>query len=553
MSKLRTAFTFSVVALMAVGCSLLLETADAIQCSSQRDCESNPALRGRTCTDGFCVLPEKETGTQAPDSGPGCTTTDECTRANSGQLSVCPASGGSCVVWQTEQCRSSIDIDAAKDPNAIIIGSILPLTIAQPGGKPVMNLYSDRVRRSINLAQAEFKKELQGGIVFPGGKVRPIAVIHCDSGLTAEGAKLALQHLTQVVGAQALIVDSDEDIAAIANEPALQGRAVACADCVGDLPPGTLSWRIIPRLALEAPMVSWRVQKLEEQIKALPSPPADIKVGLLLSQERATAPFYAKLQDVLRFNTGKTIAQNGALFKVFAPEDPRKQSVNHQAQIDAMAAFAPDVLIVAMGADFTTYYLDGLEKKWTAPRRPYYVTTDLNFVLEPFARVIANDDDLRKRISGTRPGYAPELQANIAAFDTSYRFNNDFKDPDGAYSGYDAFYAIGMSLLSLRLQPVVSGALVSAGFERMLSGTLVDFRPAGITTAAIALGQTSASIDIRGLWSNLAWNITTHDFDADVSMYCLKRDGTGSLVMEPNAGPHLSTATGLVDGVYSCD
>ncbi|MBS2014829.1 MAG: hypothetical protein JST00_18210 [Deltaproteobacteria bacterium] len=552
MQPLRSASALGIVALFAVGCSLLLDTAEATQCATQRDCDSNPSLRNRVCVEGFCVAPERETGTTNPDGGEGCESTEKCTLANSNQLSVCPQKGGPCIVWQTEQCRSPIN-DAAKDPNAIMIGSILPLTIAQPGGKPVLNAYSDRVRRSIDLAVEEFLKELQGGIVFPNGKVRPIAVVHCDSGLTSTGAKLALQHLTQVVGAQALIVDSDEDIAAIANEPALQGKPVACADCLGELPSGTLSWRIVPRLELEAPMVAWRVARLEEQIKALPSPPTDIKVGVLLSQERATAPFFAKLQQLLRFNGNKTTVQNGGLFRIFAPPDPRVQSVPHQQYIDEIAGFAPDILIVAMGGDFTTYYLPGVEAKWTAARRPHYVTTDLNFVLEPLSRVIGKNDDLRKRVSGTRPGFAAELQNNIQTYDTAYRLRWDFKDPDGAYSGYDATYALGMAILSTRLQPVIGGAQINAGFERLLSGQTVEFRPTDIPVAAIALGQTNATIDVRGLWSNLAWNITTHDFDADVSMYCLKRDETGSLIFEPNAGPHLTTATGVVDGVYTCD
>jgi len=550
-SKLRTISTLGVVALLVGGCSLLLDTADATQCSTTRDCESNPVLRNRTCVEGFCVIPERDVGALT-DTGGGCVDTEQCTRENSNQLSVCPVKGGPCVVWQTEQCRSRIN-EAATNPNTIMIGSILPLTVAQFGLAPAQNAYSDRVRRSIDLAVEELNAQLPGGIPFADGKSRQIAVVHCDSGLTADGAKLALQHLTQVVGAQALIVDADEDIAAIANEPDLQGKPVACADCLGQLPSGTLSWRIIPRLELEAPMVAWRVSKLEEKIRALPSPPTDIKVGVLLSQERATAPFFEKLKDVLRFNGNKTYLANGARYQVFAPDDPRVRSVNHQATIDQIVGFAPDVLIVAMGPDFTTHYLPGIEKDWTGSRRPEYITTDLNFIFEPFKNAVGTNEDLRKRISGSRPGYASELQANVEIYDDNYRLRWDYKTPDGAQSGYDAAYALGMAILSTRAQSDVTGARINAGFGRLLGGAKIDFRPASIPTAALAFGETPTStIDVRGLWSELPWNIDTRDFDADVSMYCLKRDGDG-LVLEPNAGVTLRTSTGIVEGTYSCD
>jgi hypothetical protein len=384
------------------------------------------------------------------------------------------------------------------------------------------------------------------------GKKHRIAVLHCDSGLTTNGAKLALAHLTGIVGAPALIVGADQDMFAIADEPKAKTTAIACASCIGGLPQGPLTWRISPRLELEAPMVNWRVSKLEEQILSLPSPPAQIKVALLTNDSRPTHDFVVKLRDVLRFNGGKDITQNTANFRQFIAEDPRDQVVDFQKRVNDIIAFEPDVVVVAMGLDFTSFYLPGIEKGWKGARRPSYITTQLNYTLA-FSDPVGMDDDLRKRISGTRPGFTPELQANVDAFDSRYRPLNDFKDPDGNYAGYDAFYTLGMAILAASTQPIIDGIHISAGVERLRSGTLIDFRPQDIKAAQISLGQTAATVDVRGLWSTLDWNLATHSFDSDVSMYCLKRDATGSIILAPNAGPHLSTATGLVDGVYSCD
>jgi hypothetical protein len=548
---LRRLLTAATVALLGAGCSLLLDTAEPTQCSTDRDCEASPSLRNRTCQSGFCVIPGvTDPQVVTPDAGPGCVTTELCTQDNSGQLSVCKVKGGPCQIWQTAQCRLRTPL--AGDPNAIVIGSILPLTVRQYDGAVVTSDYADRVRRSIDLAVSDFTTQLPGGILLADGKRHPLAVLHCDSGLTAEGAKLAMKHLTEVVGAQALIVGSDEEITAIADDATAKKTAIACEGCLGKLPQGPLAWRIVPRLELEAPMVNWRVSKLEEERMALPSPPAQIKVALLTNNERVTTDFVAKLRTVLRFNGGQTIAQNGANFQTFLAEDPRVTSVNHQKHVKDIIAFEPDIVVVAMTGDFGNYYLPGIEAGWTGARRPAYITTALNYTLG-LANAIGSDEDLRKRISGTRPGYAAPLQANIDDYDDRYRTANDFKEPDGNYSGYDAFYSLGMAVLAARVQPIMDGVHISAGFERLRSGTVIDFTPQKITTAAITLGETAASIDVRGLWSNLDWNLTTHDLDSDVSMYCYKRDATSSLVIQPNAGPHLTTATGVVDGVYSCD
>ena len=300
-------------------------------------------------------------------------------------------------------------------------------------------------------------------------------------------------------------------------------------------------------------MTSWRVSQLEAQIKALPSAPAQIKVALLSIDEWATRDYVTKLRAVLRFNDGKTIDENGTLaFRAFVGEDPRVAPVNHAKHIADLVAFEPDIVLVAMGSDFTSYYLPGIETAWKAARRPHYVTTALNYTLA-FASPVGTDEGLRKRISGTRPGFAAPLQANIESFDDRYRFANDFKHPDGNFSGYDAFYALAMGVLAARTQPIMDGVHISEGLGRLRSGPIVDFKPENINTAAVTLGETTASIDARGLWSNLDWNLNTHDFDSDVSMYCLKRDGSQSLVLEPNAGPRLSMTTGLVEGDYTCD
>lgn len=536
-------------ALLAAGCSLLLSPADATQCTTDRDCDAKASLRARTCREGICVDDRGLVGIDA--GGTGCVSTEQCTALNSGRVSVCKTAGGACTPWQTDQCK--LYAGSLTDPNALVIGTIMPLNARQFDGKTIPMPYVDRVRRAVDLAVKDFETQIPGGFFTVDGKRRPFAVLHCDSQLWPDAALGAFNHLVDTVGVKALIVEADEDLAAIAAEAATKQVAVACSDCIGPLPPGPLTWRIAPRLALDAPMAAWRIAQLESEIKAGPNPPAALKVGVLMTPGRAMDAYYAALVDKLRFN-GKTVLENGANFRAIQTDSPLVKPVNHSAVADQVVAFEPDLLVAVMGDDFPNFYLSLIESKWpVGKRRPNYLLTALNFSAQPFLAVL-DDVTVRRRVSGTRPGYSAALQANIEAFAARYLPANNFQQPDGNHSGFDAFYAMAYAVLAARAQLPLDGPHISAGFERLRGGTmLVDFRPDRIGVASQVLADTTSRIDVRGLWSELDWNVTTHDFDSDVSMYCFVKDAGGGLVVKPNAGPYLTSATGVVTGAYACE
>ncbi len=537
--------------LVGVGCSFLLDTAEPDQCASDADCEASPLLRNRACVSGFCVVPasEKEPVTVAGPPEEGCSTSELCTQNNSNRASLCRVRGGPCTPWQTDRC-GWIGGNWS-DPNAIVIGDIQPFTVRQFDGSRSAPAYARRVREAIDLALSEFEAAAPTGSIF-GDVRRPFAVLHCDSGLDAEEAQAALQHLTDVVGAQAIILGADDDLASLTSALTEKSVAVACSDCIAPFPPGPLAWRILPKLELEAPMAAWRVARLEDEIKAGPSAPSALKVAVLVTPGRASDAFVTALTDKLIFN-GKSAIANGERFAIVRTEDPGLTAVNHPAHADALVAFEPDVIVVATAGDFPRFYLPLIEEKWPAgKRRPHYITTDLNFHVTGFASLLEDNDDLRRRISGTRPGYSPALQANIDSFGLRY-LQKHGKPPDEAHSGYDAFYALALAILGNRHEPLLDGPHISRGFERLHGGNNpTDFRPDQLSFATAVLGQATGNLDVRGLWSELDWNLATRDLEADVSMYCFARDGEGRIVMNPNAGPHLATSTGLVTGTYAC-
>jgi hypothetical protein len=534
------------LAALAASCSLLVDPSSPEQCSSDRDCATTAALRERVCHEGFCVL---STPSFSPEAGEPCVSTALCTQANTGQPSVCRA-GRPCTPWQTKECPYVTG--AWDDPNAVVIGHIAPFTVKQTDGRAQVVPYAHRVRRAIDLALADFSTEQPGGFYFPGAQPRPFAVVHCDSALDAATALVAFDHLT-AIGAQAIIVGADEDLETLTPNLTAAQTAVACSDCVGPLPAGPLVWRVSPPLADEAPMLAWWVEQLEAAIKAGPTPPALVKVALLAEPERAKDQLVAKVSAMLRFN-GKSVSENGpGAFLPITTADARRQAIDYQTYIDALTAMAPEIVIVAMGADFPEFYLQGIENQWPAGKpRPHYVLTTTNYEVAPFKSRLG-DDDLRRRTSGVRSATSAANEANVEAFSRRYVQSTNGELADGNYSGYEAFYATAYAVLATRTQPLVDGPHIAAGFGRLAAGeTIIDLVPERIGFAAALLGNPSATVNLRGLWSDLDWD-AARDFHPDVGMYCFERDGNGSLVLKANAGPVRAATTGVVSGSYACD
>lgn len=532
-----------------LGCSLLLSTAEPSQCTTDRDCDANPALRNRVCEEGFCVVP-RASSDPVNQPGDGCTTTEICTQANSGKASVCKKAGGPCTPWQTEQCR--FIAGDWKHPDPIVIGTILPFNVRQANGELVKVEYTERLQRAIDLGLEELTAEIPGGLPTAGGSKRPFAVLHCDSYFHPDAAKAAMTHLTDVVGASLVIVGGDRDLAAVRAQALDKKVPVVCSDCVAPFPAGPLAWRIVPPLVREAKMAAWRIGELEAQIKSGPNPPAEIKVAVLTSPEPGPTSFVSALAETLVFN-GKSVAANGDAFTVRTTEDATTQAVIYVAHAEALAAFEPDILVVAMGAEFPLRYLQLLESKWTTAKpKPHYVMTALNFELTPFG-VVGSDEDLRKRLTGTKPAFDQALQDNIDAFTIRYKLAYNYKPPDGNFSGYDAFYAAAYAIAAAAAQPGLDGPRIDQGFDRLKSGTTIDVGPKQLGLGLALLGAQSSTIDLRGLLSHMSWDPVTRDLVVDAyGLYCFERDLDGNLVLV-DAGPRLDTATGNVTGVTSCD
>lgn len=546
------------MALLAVGCSVILSTAEPTQCSADADCDANPSLRGRVCMEEFCVIPRPDGGVGKTDASElPCVSSKGCVQANNGQAYHCSRDGGVCTAWQTAGCRYPSGGDAWMSDNALVIGSIQPFTAKQSAGPPLEVRYAERIQHAIDLGLEEVAQKQPGGLVLRDGVPRPLAVIHCDSTLDPAGAIAAFKHLTGTVKVDAMIIGADDDLAAVAPLAIERGTAIVCSDCVAPFPPVPPAWRIIPPVALQAPMAAWRVADLEAKRKAEPSPPATLKVAVLRGADLSTKVFVDRFVEKVHFN-GKSGAENLAEgdLSVIISERPSTELVDIDEHVSAITSLAPDVVVVAMGLDFPEQYLGRVEDRWPMDTpKPYYVITDLNYDVGSFEGALSLDkEELRRRISGTRNGFDPLLQDNITGFEGRYRVRYGGEPPNGNWSGYEAFYAL-LYAISAGSQSaaLLDGPHISSGFEKLRSGIDIDLGPGDLSLGLGTLSSTTSTINVRGFWSSLDWNVTTHDLTGDISMFCFQRFSSGKLKINPNAGPHLITSTGVVSNPYVCD
>ncbi len=527
--------------LLAAGCSFLVNTADRVQCSTDADCDANPALSGRVCEVGFCAL---RPGPVQEDGGAGCSSTPACTQANSGRASVCKRADRPCVPYQIDGCPS-ISGDW-QNPNAIIIGSLLPFNVTTPTGL-LESDYTKRIQRAIDLAVDEINAGVPAGF-FIGNQSRPLAVLHCDSEANPDIARKMFAHLTDTAGAPAVIVGWDTDMAAVTQLAAEKKTTVVCSDCLAPFPAEPRVWRVLPPLSGDAALVAARVLELQTQIKA--QTPGDIRVAVLVDGARAQKFFLDELNKVLVFN-GVGATANGSRYLPVVTPDPTIDLIDYDQHAKEIADFAPHIVIAAMAEDFPVKHLPRIEKRigpTTAPR-PHYVLTQISYDALKFEDVL-DDDALRARVSGTYPFLTEARAKNLARFESTYRAI--YKEAaNGNFSGYEAVYALSLTIASRAGQPVLDGPQVAAGFPNLVSGPPFDIGPgAELNMALSALG--SGPIDIRGLYTDLDWDLQTGEIRSDMGMFCFGKDLDGAVVLRNVEGVRWSSVTKQTTGSFSC-
>jgi hypothetical protein len=231
--------------------------------------------------------------------------------------------------------------------------------------------------------------------------------------------------------------------------------------------------------------------------------------------------------------------------------DPRREAVSQPQIADAVIAELPQVIVVGMDSDFTTYYLRLIESRWPAGvARPHYVLSYLNQELGLLSGIVGDDDELRRRISGTGWHADVDVAPVLRALDERF-FARHLQHLDQAHYGYDAVYALAYALSWADPRGPLDGPGVSSGLAHLLAGPSVPVGPTAIKGAR-ALLDAGQDIDLIGSSNRLDWAPLTHDTRSDVGVWCLTRGADSALELLTTAGPVWRVATGEITGTYSC-
>lgn len=449
-----------------------------------------------------------------------------------------------------QSCAAELSLDCAclegavRAPNALVIGVISPETFGSFSGETRRIAFSGRWLDSLRLALAEWNQELPSERL-PASR-RPLALLRCNSNAVLARARRAMSHLVERVQSPVVITAADDDTRAVRPRSQATNTPLICSMCYSEPAASneaSLTWPIAPPLVDQAPLAAWRAAELAQ---AANPPSADgVRTILHLSQSYpGIDEFVAEVRRRLE------LAGNFHQLEVQTP-DPREQRVVQLSVAQAVIEARPQVIVVGMDSDFTSYYLREIERGWPdAVARPMYVLSYMNQELGSLRESVADDDDLRARISGT--GWALDSRVNSNLGGLAQRFERRFQQPlDQAQFGYDAFYTAAYALAWADARAQLDGAGVARALEHSSSGASIDLGPAQLGEAlARLLG--GDDLDLTGTTSRLDWEPGTHATRSDVGLWCLGREPDGELSLVSAGSPIWRAQSGEISGSYSC-
>ncbi|HTV18956.1 MAG TPA: hypothetical protein VMG12_09805 [Polyangiaceae bacterium] len=510
------------------GCSLWYADLPAAQCASNADCEA--LAEGSVCDieQRVCLAPSLDLSLTA-DNPAACHELSGVTAAE------CPG----CAERFSSDCTCLAG--AWDDPDALVVGVIAPETFGSLDGQTLQIPYVARWQKSLTLALEEWRSELPDG-VLPRSR-RPLALLHCNSHDDRFRARRAMQHLVNLGSVPVVITLTDNDTNTVRPQSLRDGLTLICASCFSDPRQGSLDpssvWQVAPALFDQAELAVARAVELAPPDVA--SPPTLVT----LSQEYPGIDTY--VSEIVR----RVQQQNGYRQVSVQSPDPRAQTVSQLDVAQAVVDARPEVIVVGMDSDFTTYYLPLIESRWPADApRPAYVLSYMNQELGLLSGPVGSDDELRHRISGV--GWWPGPEAAINRSRLEERFLARYREAvEQTQFGYDAFYAAAYALAWADARMPLDGAGAALGLEHLRQGPRVDAAPESIRSALVQL-QSGDDVDLVGSSGALDWDAATHATASDVSLWCLVRDADGRLALRPSAGPIWNAMTGEISGAYAC-
>ena len=455
--------------------------------------------------------------------GPTCTSNRECVALASGddedsgdaapRPAVCLQPEGHCVELLSEDC-ATVTGDYEND-DAIVIGSLFSITGAQGS----TNLHR---QQSAMLAVEEINAAggVPAGVTSAQG--RPLVLVSCNevNDLTRAGT-----HLTSELRVPAIIgPNTSQDTLDLSNSLTIAAGTVvlsptAVASSIHDLLDNEMTWLMVPSDVQRAPLMIAQLAELESELRAQRQTTA-LRLGVLFRNDA--------LGNGTRTALNSLIWNGKPLVDAIAAGEARIDAYDYKLAdqsvlVDAYAAFAPDVIVIAGTAEGITKLMVPLEARWTAAPgvRPSYVVIDSAKTPDMLAAVSGNDD-LRRRVRGTGIIPSPESDPVYDAFKVDYelRYPGNPSTISGMGPSYDATYAVAYALAATNAQPV-SGASIAQGLRKLSGGaTVLPIGPTKILAAfqKLAAGESIAAV---GTFGPLQWDQNGAVLGGTIQMWCI--------------------------------
>ena len=329
-------------------------------------------LLGTSVLIASCVVlsPLDEVKTRTTDGGAGtggdasfgrCQTHTECSANNLDEWFRCD--DGQCVPLKSPECTLVYDGKDGKDrtdPNPVYLGAFANYGDSPGQGHDVFNY---------QLALRELSGTNNKGVPGPNSTYRPVVLVVCNNADSradrVEVVQRGFEHLVNRLHVPAIL-------AAVREEDLLDhfgtfGRSTntffltpfGANRRLADEQDNGLLWHMLGLPSQVAPTYLALVERLEQRLKAQRPALTNIKVAVVESGLGFDAELSSLVLDDLKFNDGKSVAQNQQAGHYLSQRILAGTDLT--AVSNAIKAFAPNIVLSLAGDDFTDTLLPDLE------------------------------------------------------------------------------------------------------------------------------------------------------------------------------------------------
>jgi branched-chain amino acid transport system substrate-binding protein len=423
-----------------------------------------------------------------------------------------------CVQQPAPHCVALPSVDCTtvtgdySDDGAIVIGSLLAT-----GGPQA----STGLARQDSVILAVEEIAATGGIPGPmGTQPRPLVLLSCDE---AADVLRAARHLVDDLHVPAIVGPSDShNTIEVSDQVSAAGGTVlltptGAAAAIADLADDNLTYQMVPSDAQRQAPLLQQINTVEAQLRAARSRET-IRLAIVFRED----PVGAGTRQALEALSLNGVPLADALRDGAARADAYDPGRAEQGElVAAVAAFQPDLVVLAGAGELVGGVLQPLEAQWPAGApRPFYIGIESVKVAELLAAV-AGADNLRTRIRGTGVTAGSEAAAVASSFVRAYQVRYPGKPTafPGMGAAYDSVYAIAFALAASRDLPV-TGLNLSTGLPRLSGGANLALGPTTILSAFQQL-VAGGRINAIGTQGVLEWTAPGAKAGGTVDIWCI--------------------------------